>query len=59
MNNEVKVPACITVIVIALGAWGKGDSYESALSKCIDVGGRQNASNMHICLLYTSPSPRD
>ena len=29
----------ITIIVIALGARGKGDTYESALAKCIEAGG--------------------
>ena len=29
----------ITIIVIALGAWGKGDTYEWALVKCVEAGG--------------------
>ena len=57
MSNEATTTPgiTITIIVIALGAWGKGDSYESALAKCIDVGGRQNASNMHIVYACTDP----
>ncbi len=45
----------ITIIVIALGAWGKGDTYESALAKCIEAGGRQNARNLHIVYACTDP----
>ena len=45
----------ITIIVIAMGAWGKGDTYESALAKCIDEGGRQNAHNLHIVYACNDP----
>ena len=45
----------ITIIVIALGAWGKGDTYESALAKCIEAGGRQNAGSMHVVYACTDP----
>jgi hypothetical protein len=55
MSNEVTVLPSITIIVIALGAWGKGDTYEVALAKCIEVGGHQNASNMHIVYACTDP----
>lgn len=55
MGNEVTGKSSITIIVIALGAWGKGTTYESALAKCVEVGGRQNASNMHIVYACTDP----
>lgn len=54
MRNVKNKPG-ITIVVIALGAWGKGDCYESALAKCIEAGGRQNASNMHIVYASTDP----
>ncbi len=54
MRNANSKPS-ITIVVIALGAWGKGESYESALAKCIEAGGRQNASNMHIVYGCTDP----
>lgn len=55
MSNEKPSTDTITILVLALGAWGKGETYESALAKCIDVGGRQNASNMHIVYACTDP----
>ena len=45
----------ITIIVIALGAWGRGDTYDSALGKCIDAGGRQHAGSMHVVYACTDP----
>ncbi len=45
----------ITILVIAMGAWGKGDCYASALAKCIEAGGRQNASNLHVVYACTDP----
>jgi hypothetical protein len=55
MSNENKPADTITILVLALGAWGKGKTYPEALSKCVDVGGRQNASNMHIVYACTDP----
>jgi hypothetical protein len=55
MGNVTVAPASITIIVIALGTWGKADTYEAALAKCIEVGGRQNASNMHVVYACTDP----
>jgi hypothetical protein len=51
----VKPAASVTIVVIALGAWGKADTYEAALAKCVEVGGRQNASNMHVVYACTDP----
>jgi hypothetical protein len=45
----------ITILVIALGAWGKGETYELALANCIKEGGRQNANNMHVVYACTDP----
>lgn len=45
----------ITILVIALGAWGKGETYEKALENCIKEGGRQNANNMHVVYACTDP----
>jgi hypothetical protein len=45
----------ITILVIALGAWGKGESYEQALANCIKECGPQNASNMHVVYACTDP----
>ena len=43
------------ILVIALGAWGKGETYEQALANCIKEGGRQNAYNMHVVYACTDP----
>ena len=45
----------ITILVIALGAWGKGLSYDKALENCIKEGGRQNTYNMHVVYACTDP----
>lgn len=45
----------ITILVLALGAWGKGKTYQEALAKCVDVGGLQNARNLHIVYACTDP----
>ena len=54
MSNESK--SGITIVVVAMGAWGKGATYETALSNCIREGGRQNTHNMHIVYACTDPA---
>ena len=55
MSNEKQTTDTITILVLALGAWGKGETYPEALAKCIEVGGHQNAVNMHIVYACTDP----
>ena len=55
MSNADKPADTITILVLALGAWGKGKTYPEALAKCVEVGGRPNASNMHIVYACTDP----
>jgi hypothetical protein len=45
----------ITILVIALGAWGKGETYEEALANCIKECGPQNVYNMHVVYACTDP----
>ncbi len=48
----------ITIVVVAMGAWGKGESYDQALANSIKAEGRQNAMNMHIVYACTDPACR-
>ena len=45
----------ITLIVVALGAWGKGLTYEEALARCAEAGGRRNAADLHVVYVCTDP----
>ncbi len=45
----------ITIIVVALGAWGKGSTYEEALAHCIEAGGRRNAADLHVVYACSDP----
>ena len=55
MNKAKASTESITLVVVAMGAWGKGQTYEAALAKCVEAGGRQNAANMHIVYACTDP----
>jgi hypothetical protein len=46
----------ITIVVVAMGAWGKGPTYEVALANCIKAEGPQNAMNMHLVYACTDPT---
>jgi hypothetical protein len=45
----------ITILVIALGAWGKGETYDEALANCIKECGPRNAYDMHVVYACTDP----
>ena len=45
----------ITLIVVALGAWGKGRTYKEALARCIQAGGRQNTADLHVVYACSDP----